>query len=77
MKHFVFTLSNIIKKNFYLFKCEFELISRENQQCQYVTSKILDKKTMISAKKVIIDFKTKGMTPIVLEEGMLKQLLIK
>ena len=62
MRRFIYIEHNK-KFDYYLIKCEFELVFNDHQFCPNVMSNVSDNKTMISWKnfseKVIDDFKDK------------------
>ena len=66
MKRFIYTLSNTKKVDYYLVKCEFELVFNDYQYCPHVASNLSDNKTLIPWKswleELIGGLKNKGYT---------------
>ena len=50
MKHFLYTIDYIKKIDYYLVECQFKIVFNVYQSCQYVTSNLSDKKTLIPWK---------------------------
>ena len=50
MKNFIYTISNTKKIDYYVVKCEFNLVFNDYQFCPNVTSKLSDNKTLIPRK---------------------------
>ena len=63
---YLYIIEHNKKFDFYLVKCEFELVFKDSQYCPYITSKFSDNETMISEsnflEKISSDFKDKGYT---------------
>ena len=81
MKRSVYTLSSTKKIDYFLVKCQLELVFNDCQFWPYVTSKLSDNKTMISwsnfLEKVINDLKNKGYTLNRITEMHIKTIAIK